>query len=81
MGNDMGGGVIAIRVFADLRKFQDPEISYQVDGPVPVSTVLGQLSIPPEKVKILFVNGRHADFGDMVSPGDTLSLFPPVGGG
>lgn len=74
-------GDITVKVFADLRKFQDPETTYSVDGPVRISSVLRNLSLPFEKIKIIFVNGRHASIEDMVSSGDVLSLFPPVGGG
>lgn len=81
MSNEPSSGNILVKVFADLRQYQQPETSYQAENPVPISLILSELSIPPEKVTIIFVNGRHADPEDRVKPGDTLSFFPPVGGG
>lgn len=81
MSNEPSPGSILVKVFADLRQFQQPVTSYQVENPVPISLILRELSIPSEKVTIIFVNGRHANPEDLVKPGDTLSFFPPVGGG
>jgi molybdopterin converting factor small subunit len=32
-------------------------------------------------VNLIFINGRNADFNTPLSEGDTVSFFPPVGGG
>lgn len=81
MDDGVSDGTILVKVFADLRRFQKANLRLQVNGPTEITSVLKKLSIPAEKVTIIFVNGRHAVPDDPVSPGDTLSLFPPVGGG
>lgn len=42
--------------------------------------VIQSLDILPEDVAISFINGRDANQDQSLQPGDTLSLFPPVGG-
>jgi molybdopterin converting factor small subunit len=48
---------------------------------VTVSDVLLRYSLPEKEVTLIFINGRHGDFDTILFDGDTLSLFPPVGGG
>jgi molybdopterin converting factor small subunit len=81
MGNEIIPGMITVKVFADLRQFHQPETVLPVDGTASISSIIQTLLIPPSKISIIFVNGRHASLQDLVSPGDVLSLFPPVGGG
>ena len=72
---------IRVKLFATLQKrFAVPD-SLSFDSPQTVGEIIAALQIPPEKVSVVFINNRHADQTDTVSPGDTLSLFPPVGGG
>jgi len=35
----------------------------------------------PDEPRVIFVNGRHAEESDVLSEGDRLAIFPPVGGG
>ena len=39
------------------------------------------LGIPRDEIGILMVSGRHAELDQQAAPGDTISIFPPVGGG
>lgn len=43
--------------------------------------IIGQLSIPEEDVAILFINGRGRKIDTIIAENDTVSIFPPVGGG
>ena len=74
---------IKIKLFADLDKqFRaSVENASVLDKPSTVGKILTSLSIPEEKVRIIFLNGKHAELDSSVTPGDTLSLFPPIGGG
>jgi molybdopterin converting factor small subunit len=72
---------IEVKLFATLRKkFPVPE-SVEFRKSCSVGKILQTLGIPAEKVSIALVNGRHAELEDSVKPGDTLALFPPIGGG
>jgi len=46
-----------------------------------VSQVMAHLGIPEESVKLIFVNGVHGAKSTLLTEGDRLGLFPPVGGG
>jgi molybdopterin synthase sulfur carrier subunit len=46
-----------------------------------VRDLLGQLKIPMDVVKIIFVNGVHASGETILKHGDRLGVFPPVAGG
>jgi molybdopterin converting factor small subunit len=43
--------------------------------------VVASLTIPEPEIGIVLVNGRHAPLAQTLNEGDTLSLFPLVGGG
>ncbi len=75
---------IHVKVFAGLRDHAPGGKSpFDLDLPdgSRVADVLGRLEIPPDKPKIVLVNGRHTDLERVLADGDELSLFPPVAGG
>lgn len=39
------------------------------------------LGLPDKSVKLIFVNGLHADRNTILKDRDRVGLFPPVGGG
>ena len=48
---------------------------------VDVDGIIERMNIPAESVKLVFVNGIHADRQAPLKDGDRVGLFPPVGGG
>ncbi|GAB4263086.1 MAG: hypothetical protein Kow0092_13770 [Deferrisomatales bacterium] len=75
---------VQLKFFAGLRRFLPPEPSPYPVEVAPGTTVrdlLTQLGVPPDKPKILLVNGRHANLDRELRDGDELSAFPPVAGG
>jgi sulfur-carrier protein len=46
-----------------------------------VRDILGQLKIDLDVPKIIFLNGLHAAFDDVLKNGDRLAVFPPIAGG
>ncbi len=46
-----------------------------------VEGLVGMLGLPRNEVTLIFINGKHGDFSYTVKEGDTVALFPPVGGG
>ena len=77
---------LLIKLSATLReKFPgyDPLAGLDL-APVPGETVAGllaRLSLAPEDVKVIMVNGRAADLQAPLADGDRVGLFPAVGGG
>lgn len=72
---------ITIKLFATFRegRFKVKEQEFPEESQV--RDVLQSLGIAPEEVAICLVNGRDANAQRTLCNGDTLSLFPPVGGG
>ena len=70
-----------VKLFASLRdgRFKEKEWNY-VQG-LTVSGVLETLNINKKEVGVLLVNSRHAETDYQLKEGDTLSIFPLIGGG
>jgi len=56
-------------------------LAVEVEEPMQVQDLLGRLGLAPRDVKIVMVNGRHADLDHPLHDGDRVALFPAVGGG
>ena len=46
-----------------------------------IRELLEGFSIPAKAVKIIFLNGVHADLDQVLKEGDRVGVFPPVAGG
>ena len=70
-----------VKLFASLRdgRFIEKEWNY-VEGST-VSRILEELNINKKDVGVLLVNSRHAETDYKLEKGDTLSIFPVIGGG
>ena len=73
---------LEIKCFATLADFAPPDgrLTGMPEGST-VADVMHRLNLPPEEVKITFVNGLHAEAGRVLRQGDRVGLFPAVGGG
>lgn len=71
---------ITVKLFATFRKGRfDAEVR-EVPPGATVSSVIDGLRLPGS-VGIIFVNSQHADPTRELADGDTLAVFPLVGGG
>lgn len=73
---------ITLKCFASLARFTpaDADAYPLAQGDTPAS-VAARLGIPAEEIKLVFVNGTHAELTAPLKDGDRLGLFPAVGGG
>jgi molybdopterin converting factor small subunit len=46
-----------------------------------LAELIDRLALPREKVRVIFVNGRVQPLDYVLTPGDEVGLFPPIGGG
>lgn len=46
-----------------------------------VEELLESIKVPLDAVKVVFVNGVHAEADRVLSEGDRVGVFPPVAGG
>lgn len=73
---------IAIKCFATLSRFTPPDAdAYPIAPGDTVQGVVSRLGIPLEELKLVFVNGNHAELSKPLADGDRVGLFPAVGGG
>lgn len=77
---------VEINLYATLSRYLPTAVKKSggimdvADG-ITVDTLLGQLEIPEELVKLIFVDGVHAHRKSVLKEGSRLGVFPPVGGG
>jgi molybdopterin synthase sulfur carrier subunit len=71
---------VTVKLFATFRKGRFDVDVREVPTGTTVSNVVDEMRLPGS-IGILFVNSQHADLSRELSDGDTLSIFPLVGGG
>ena len=70
-----------VKLFATLRDGRFKEEMTEIKDKGQVIDVIEKYNLPIEEVHICLVNGRDVDKEHVLQNGDTVSLFPPVGGG
>ncbi len=70
-----------VKLFATLRESRGKILDMDESEGTVIKEVTQKLDIPEKDIAILLLNGRDAKLSDPVSEGDTISIFPPVGGG
>lgn len=74
-------GTITVRALASLASFAPPGGTLSISPGETAGQVAGRLGIPWAAVGAVLCNGRPAEPGTPLAPGDVLSLVPPIGGG
>lgn len=73
---------ITLKCFASLSRFTPPDAdAYPIAEGDTAASVVARLGIPLDELKLIFVNGVHAQLSAPLVNGDRLGLFPAVGGG
>jgi sulfur-carrier protein len=72
---------VTVKLFATLRKNRFDEKDLELHDGVTADKIIDMLAIPPTEVTLIFINGRHSVPETKLAEGDTLALFPPIGGG
>ena len=77
---------VYVKVFATLLRHLPGWTSGEVKEVVlpagaTVRTLVDELGLPREDVKVVFVNGRARPLDWELAGGDEVGIFPPVGGG
>jgi len=72
---------ITVKLFASFRdnRFRTAERDYTADATP--RAVMEELGLTEEEMGIVLINGRHVSLDDALRDGDSLALFPLVGGG
>lgn len=77
---------IEVRLFATLAQYLPSGSGHgsallNVAAKVTVGDVMRSLGIPEAMPRIVLVNGQDGDVDDPLSPGDVVTVFPPLAGG
>jgi len=72
---------ITVKLFATFRidRFDIAERDYPAG--TTVAAIVDDLELPRDQLGILMVNNRHVELDREMSDGETLAIFPLVGGG
>lgn len=72
---------IDLKCFASLASYAPAAGYIELPEASTVATVISALNMPLAEVKIIFINGVHAETDSPLHDGDRLGLIPAVGGG
>lgn len=72
---------VTIKLFATFRDGRFKVEERDLPEGSCVLDVLEPINIKPEEIAICLLNGKDANEHNVLNDGDTLALFPPVGGG
>jgi len=69
-----------VKLFAQFRNGRFKAETIGIAEQTRVRDVVEELDIPPKEVAICLVNGHDTGIDSEINNGDTVALFPPVGG-
>lgn len=72
---------ITVKLFATFRTGRFAIENRQYPEGTTVGAIVRELEIPESELGILLVNSRHVDLERVLADGETLAIFPLVGGG
>ena len=72
---------LTVKGFATLDKFTPPAGELPHKEGRTLADLFAELQIDPAAVKVVFVNGVHAEADRILHDGDRVGIFPAVGGG
>lgn len=73
--------LVKIKLFATFRKGRFREKEMELDEGCTVDWIINHLAIPRRELGVIFLNGLATTPEGVLHDGDTLSIFPMVGGG
>ena len=77
--------VLEVRLFATLRRYAPTSLNGVMTLDVPecitVLDLVKQLKIDPKEIHLIMINGLGREFEEILTDGDRVGLFPPIGGG
>jgi len=72
---------VNVKLFATLRKDRFDAKDLEIPAGTKTADVLEMTGIPEKDAALIFINNCHAGLDTVLNDGDTLAIFPPVGGG
>jgi len=73
---------VTVKLFATLKEYGKARSEVTVPEGSTVRSIIEKYKIPKDvKTLIIMVNGRGRESNFVLKDGDTVALFPPIGGG
>jgi molybdopterin converting factor small subunit len=72
---------VTVKLFATLRERRFSVDTLEFETGATVASVIHHLDISEREAALILLNGRHAIISTLLHDGDTLAIFPPIGGG
>ncbi len=77
---------IELKLYASLARYMPEQnaglpLSTEVAEGSTIRSLLEGLQVPMDTVKLIFLNGVHADGCEVLKEGDQVGVFPPIAGG
>jgi molybdopterin converting factor small subunit len=72
---------ITVKLFATFRTGRFTIETREYPEETTVRQIVRELEIPESELGILLVNSRHVDLERVMADGETLAIFPLLGGG
>ena len=74
---------VNLRVFATLRRYTNgaESVDVEIEDGATIADALARAGIPASEAKIIFVDGRKGSLESRVSDGNSVGVFPAIGGG
>jgi molybdopterin converting factor small subunit len=77
---------VVLSLYASLSKYLPDDANgksctVEIHEGTKVGQMLERLNVPVESVKMIFLNGIHAEIDTALKDGDRVGVFPPVAGG
>ena len=78
----MSSETIQLKLFATLSEHLPPEgETIEIVSGSTVGELIDRLAIPRKKAKLVFIDGRKGNLETVLTGGERVGVFPPVGGG
>jgi sulfur-carrier protein len=72
---------VIVKLFATFQKDRFDIKELEIFEGTRAVDIIEKIGIPLAEVALIFINNCHAGLDAVLKDGDTLALFPPVGGG
>ncbi len=72
---------VTVKLFATFRDGRFGEQTREYALNTTVGDILNELELPLDEIGATLINHRHVEEDQLLQDGDTLSIFPLVGGG
>lgn len=72
---------ITVKLFATFRVGRFSEEPRDYPPGARIADIINELGIPDKEIGMIMLNSRHAEPDQELNEGDSLALFPLVGGG